>query len=275
MSAATQTRARTATLVIVGPPDRLAATTQWIEREHAGALHIVQIPTGDQPGHQPDADVVWIPGLRPEYVDNAIAAVRLSSLPTAVWWRGGPPEGLDGVARLADRVILDVDDPSAVWPRTPPLFERTSLTDVRWARLTRWRAAMAHFFDMPQVQAATGSFRTLRVAGSDRYQCALFAGWLDSSLAWNGRVSLQCTPSSSFPMTSVTLEGDAGSLRLHLTSNSSCLETEARMEGQVLAARVVSLGNQNLDALLAEELRVRSRDLAFEAALQSALERPV
>ena len=96
--------------------------------------------------------MVSIGGLRPEYVNNAIAGVRLSSLPTVVWWRGGRPEGLDGVATLADRVVLDAEDPWPLWARTPPLFEHTAFTDMRWARLTRWRAAMAHFFDLPEVR---------------------------------------------------------------------------------------------------------------------------
>ena len=107
-------------------------------------------------------DVITIGGLRPEYVNNAIAGVRLSSLPTIVWWRGGRPEGLDGVASLADRVVLDADDPWPLWARTPPLFEHTVLTDIRWARLTRWRAALAHFFDLPAVRETATTFSACR-----------------------------------------------------------------------------------------------------------------
>ena len=145
-------RARTATVVAVGPSDRLGDVAEVLGGgEDAGALHLVRIAVdGDGaslPADRPD--VITIGGLRPEYVNNAIAGVRLSSLPTIVWWRGGRPEGLDGVASLADRVVLDADDPWPLWALTPPLFEHTVLTDIRWARLTRWRAALAHFFDLP------------------------------------------------------------------------------------------------------------------------------
>jgi hypothetical protein len=39
-----------------------------------------------------------------------------------------------------------------------------------------------------------------------------------------------------------------------------------------VASRVLSLGSQTLGALMTEELRVRSRDLAFERALERALD---
>lgn len=269
------TRARTATLVIAGPSERLSEPLDILgaNEEDAGSLHIVRISTGGDAGViDGRPDIVTIEGLRPEYINNAIAAVRLSSLPTVVWWRGGPPEGVDGVARLADRVVIDVEDPWPVWQRTPPLFEQASLTDIRWARLTRWRAAMAHFFDLPQVRDAAPSFVRLSVTGHDRAQCALFAGWLDASLDWKGRVAPACEPGeSSMPMESVTLAGDAGELRLQLLPNGSCVHTQASLARDILASRVVSLGDQSLRGLLAEELRVRSRDLAFERALERAL----
>jgi glucose-6-phosphate dehydrogenase assembly protein OpcA len=266
-------RARTATVVAVGPSDRLADAAATLGAEDdAGALHIVRIAIdGDSgPPVEPSSDVVAISGLRPEYVNNAIAAVRLSSLPTIVWWRGGKPEGLDGVAALADRVILDAEDPWPLWSRTPPLFEHTALSDVRWARLTRWRAALAHFLDLPAIRANVPSFSRLSIAAADRPQAALFAGWLDASFGWAGRVPTEFT-SASAPLESVTLEGGQCRLSLRLLPNTTCISTEGRVGSDVVAARVVSLGSQSLAALLAEELRVRSRDLAFERALDSAL----
>lgn len=267
-------RARTATIVAVGPAERLADVAATLGgAEHAGALHIVRIAT-DGNGTAPPApqdDVITIGGLRPEYVNNAIAAVRLSSLPTIVWWRGGPPEGLDGVAALADRVVLDADDPWPLWSRTPPLFERTAITDVRWARLTRWRAALAHCFDLPAVRDMVGAFSRLSIAGADRAQAALFAGWLDAAFGWDSRIVLEFADAPGAPMASVTLHCEACRLDLRLLPHSTCLSAEGRIDDELIASRVVSLGRQSLPALLAEELRVRSRDLAFERAAVSAL----
>ena len=153
-------RARTATLVAVGPSDRLTDVSATLNAEDgAGALHVVRIITDGtgSPDGDERPDIVTIGGLRPEYVNNAIAGVRLSSLPTIVWWRGGRAEGLEGVASLADRVVLDATDPWPLWSRLPPLFDQTAFTDVRWARLTRWRAALAHFFDLPRVQESAAA----------------------------------------------------------------------------------------------------------------------
>ena len=97
-------------------------------------------------------NAIAIAGLAPRYLNNAVAALRLSSLPAVVWWRGGSVEALDDLAGLADRLILDTPDPDEVWARAEGLFDSTALTDLRWTALTRWRAALAHLFDLPQVQ---------------------------------------------------------------------------------------------------------------------------
>jgi glucose-6-phosphate dehydrogenase assembly protein OpcA len=267
-------RARTATVVAVGPSDRLTEVVATLTAEdEAGALHIVRIAT-DGPaaaGGEERAGVVTIAGLKPQYVNNAIAGVRLSSLPTIVWWRGGPPEGLEGVAALADRVILDAVDPWPCWSRIPPLFDQTAFTDLRWARLTRWRAALAHCFDLPLVRASAADFTSLSIAASDRAQAALFAGWLDAALGWRGRVRAAFVP-SSIPFESLTLRCSTCELTLQVLPDSTCLSAEGRVAGDLIASRVVSLGNQSLSTLLAEELRVRSRDIAFERALERALD---
>ena len=86
--------------------------------------------------------------LRPDYLNNAVAALRLSSLPTAVWWRRGNPEMLEG--RGQSRRPDDVSMRRSPRPsgRARCLAEHTAISDFRWARLTRWRALMAQFFDI-------------------------------------------------------------------------------------------------------------------------------
>lgn len=274
MTTSPATLARTATLVVVGSSEKLAEAADVIRRrEEEGALRLVLIPTDSlDPAIPADhADVVTVRGLRPEFVNNAIAGQRLSSLPTVVWWRGGPFEGVDGVASLAERVILDVEDPWPLWKLLPARLEHSAITDMRWARLTRWRAAMAHFFDMPEVLEAAPSFSRLKVTGSDRPRAALFAGWIDASLGWKGRVTPEFAEGMGAPLECATLGGPGGELILRLMPNATCLEAEARSGGRVLASRVVSAGDERLESLLSEELRIRSRDIAFERALASAV----
>lgn len=273
MTDAAAARAHIATVVVSGPPPRLVEAAGLLAQvDRAGGLRAVFIATegpdlADLPG---GLDAVAISGLDPRFLNNAIAAVRLSSLPTVVWWRGGSPERLDGVAALADRIVLDADDVGPLWGRAMTLFDDAAFTDVRWTRLTRWRAVMAHFFDVPAVRQACAALTSLSVAGRDRAQCGLFASWLDASLGWQGRVEVRVEDGpAAVPMAAVELTGDGTRLSLRLLPDSSCLDANARVHDRVLASSVFSLGNQRLPALLSEELRVRSRDVAFERALRS------
>jgi glucose-6-phosphate dehydrogenase assembly protein OpcA len=165
--------------------------------------------------------------------------------------------------------VLDVEEPGLLWARLSSLFEQTAFTDLRWTRLTRWRAAMAHFFDLPQVRQAASAFEHLTICGSDHYQCGLFAGWLDSSLGWKRRI-VPRVQSGDAPLESVSLGGGGAELELKLLPGD-CLDAQVRLAAHTLASRVVSLGDQSLHTLMSEELRVRSRDLAFERAVVSTL----
>ena len=107
-----------------------------------------------------------------------------------VWWRGGSVEALDDLAKLADRLVLDIDEPDAVWARADTLFERTALTDLRWTRLTRWRAAVAHLFDLSQVRRGAADIRSLTIEAADPFAARLFAGWLKSRLRWTASVEI-------------------------------------------------------------------------------------
>src|SRR4051794_27779706 len=87
-------RALIATLVVVGRHERLAEAADAVEQLTDIGVRAILISDGANPaptirvlGH-----AVALEGLRPDYLNNAVAALRLSSLPTAVWWRGGNPE---------------------------------------------------------------------------------------------------------------------------------------------------------------------------------------
>ena len=269
-------RALTATLVVVGPGRRLreaaAAIAQLTGSSGVRAI-LISVGSNPSPRARVFEQTIALDGLRLDYLNNAVAALRLSSLPTVVWWRGEHPETLPGLAVLADRLVLDLDgrDPGDVWPRAAALFDETAISDLRWTRLTRWRALMAHFFDIPAVIEAAGAFTRLEIHGADVHSARLFAGWLSSRLEWNGRVSIEIreTPGGA-PIESIALGDGRQALSLRLAPSRTCIEAAAGVTGHAGAARIVSLGDQSLAALMAEELRVRSRDLAFERALAAA-----
>jgi glucose-6-phosphate dehydrogenase assembly protein OpcA len=266
-------RALTATLVVVGPHARLAEAAEAVEQLADIGVRAILISEGDDPSPSVRVldHVIALEGLRPDYLNNAVAALRLSSLPTVVWWRGGDRDMVDGLADLADRLVLDAEEPAAIWARVNRLGERTATSDLRWTRLTRWRALMAQFFDIPEIRQAARSFNRLSIEGADGHAARLYAGWLSSSLAWPPRfaIDLRVRPGGAF-IEQIELGGDGAALTLRLGAGGDCIETAARVQGHVSESRVGSVGVQGLSALIAEELRIRSRDVAFEHAVAAA-----
>ena len=190
-SGATAPRALTATIVAVGPADRVAGAADPLRQlAESGGVRAISIAHGSATGTHArvSPSFVALEGVPPAFVDNAVAAIRLSSLPTLVWWRGGPMDVFDRVVDLADRVVLDVDEPDDLWAHVVTILDRTAFSDLRWTRLTRWRSLMAQFFDMPSIASAASAFTRLRIEGADRPTGRLFAAWLKTSLGWQDSV---------------------------------------------------------------------------------------
>jgi len=268
-------RSLIATVVAVGPPDRLRDVVEPLQiLGRTGAIRGILIPQGpsDATGAEVGWNVVVLNGLPDHFIDNAVAALRLSSLPTVIWWRGGPVDVLANLVTLADRVILDADPPEAAWKCANENCAGTPFSDVRWTRLTRWRALMAQFFDLPEVQEAASSFTHLCIEASDRSAASLFAAWMQSELQWDDRVTIEIQDSDrNEPITGVTLTGGI-ELNLRLAKSRTCVESAATA-GPSATSRVVSLGDESVTALLVQDLRIRSRDHAFERALTKVVER--
>jgi glucose-6-phosphate dehydrogenase assembly protein OpcA len=270
-------RASTATVIVIGDLPRLTAAAEALEQlGEAGGVRTILISEGNRtaPVARVTETAIAISGLAPRFLNNAVAALRLSSLPAAVWWRGGSIAALDDLAVLADRVILDADDPEGSWVEAPRLLQRTALTDLRWTRLTRWRSAVAHLFDLPQVRQGMREFRKLSIEAGDPFAARLYAGWLRSSLRWGSTVSIDIAGAKErdpeTPLHRVRLEGTAVSIAAELREGHECLA--AAVEGEGATTRIVPLGDRRLAALIGEELGVRTRDAAFERALASAQE---
>jgi glucose-6-phosphate dehydrogenase assembly protein OpcA len=268
--------ALTATIVATGPHDRVAQAAQAVAELSDVGVRTVLICCGDtsEPSVRVAGHTVALDGIRPEYLNNAVAALRLSSLPTLVWWRGGDVRSIEGLAVLADRLVLDTEDPREVWASMETLANQTSVTDIRWTRLTRWRALMAHFFDIPEVQAAIPHFRSLRLEGSDEYALRLFAGWVLSIVSSPDRLKFELVQKpGAAPIETVVLGGDQ-ELALRMGPSGTCVETAARVNNLAATSRIVSVGDQRLAALLGEELRIRARDVAFERAVVASRSLP-
>jgi len=266
-----------ATVIVIGRRERVDEAADALDRlRERGSVRRVLISEGTEITASPDEhdSTIRIDNLSPKYVDNAVAWLRLSSLPAVVWWRGGVPHALEGLAPLADRIVLDTDPADELWSLAPSLFASTALTDLRWSALTRWRAALAQLFDLPQVRQGLAPPRRLEIEASDRASARLFAGWLRSSLpGGNGMtIAIDDVPSPvpllRVPLSQVRLSGDGIGVTLRVLGDGTCLEALVDGDG----GRTVPLGDGSLAARFVEEIGVRSRDAAFERALPAALE---
>ncbi len=264
-------RSLTATVVVVGTPAKLKEAAEALE--HLGGssgVRAILISEGSltSPSVRVSEYSVAITDLAPRYVDNAVAALRLSSLPAVVWWRGGSTQALGELAELADRLVLDTDDPSDVWAKADDLFGQTAVTDLRWTRLTRWRSLLANCFDIPQVCDAIPNLSRLTIEAHDTPSARLFAGWLTSALHPASAWQLSIKPgrgASELPLDSVELA--SGDVSVVIQARGASIE--ARVDKHS-CARVAPLNDRTLARWFGEELAVRARDMAFEAALRAS-----
>lgn len=264
-----------ATVIVIGGRERVdeaAAALDELSERAAVRRVLISEGTNTTADAGDDDTTIRIDGLSPEYVDNAVAWLRLSSLPSVIWWRGGFPHALDRLASLADRFILDTEPADDVWAHAPELFDRTALTDLHWTALTRWRAAFAHLFDLPQVRGAAKTYRRLEIEAADRAAARLFAGWLCGCLSWPKGAAVEITgapAAARTPLSTVRLTGEGPALTLSVKGDRTCLEAEVEGGG---GARVVTLGDGSLASRFVEEVGVRTRDTAFERALVTVME---
>jgi hypothetical protein len=120
-------------------------------------------------------------GRRGEAPASIVAPLLIADLPVFLRWRGLPPFGerpFEELVDLVDRLIVD----STEWPGLPEnyerlaaIFDRTAVSDIAWARTSRWRRQLASLW--PRI----ADVRTIRVRGTEA-QAHLLAGWLRSRL---------------------------------------------------------------------------------------------
>jgi glucose-6-phosphate dehydrogenase assembly protein OpcA len=146
-------------------------------------------------------------GKRSQAPASVVAPLLLPDLPVFLRWRGLPPFGEQPFEQLldtVDRLIVD----STEWPGLPgpygrlaEVFDRAAVSDIAWARTSRWRMHLASLW--PGIAGVS----RVKVTGTEAQAC-LLAGWLRSRL---GReIQLEHEPGDR--LTGVDLDGEAVSL---------------------------------------------------------------
>ena len=120
-------------------------------------------------------------GRRAKAPASIVEPLLVSDLPVFLRWRGEPPWGLQELQQLVgivDRLVVDStewDDLPYPYRHLAELFQLTAVSDIAWARTSRWRALLASLW--PGV----ADVRTIRVEGTHA-QGLLLLGWLRSRL---------------------------------------------------------------------------------------------
>jgi hypothetical protein len=120
-------------------------------------------------------------GARVKAPASIVEPMLISDLPVFLRWRGEPSWGspeLDQLVGVTDRLIVDSTEWKglpAPYARLAELFDRTAVSDIAWARTSRWRALLAGLW--PGI----ADVRTIRVHGTPA-QAYLLGGWLRSRL---------------------------------------------------------------------------------------------
>jgi hypothetical protein len=168
-----------------------------------GSVDIACFPVGD--GRQVCTETIRIhlngrPAAAPASV---VQPLFLPDLPVFLRWRGLPPFGDDHFESLigvVDRLIVD----STEWPDLPApygrlsdVLDRVTVSDIAWARTSRWRPQLASLW--PGI----GRVERIRVTGTAA-QAHLLAGWLRSRL--DRAVELEHEPSDR--LVGVEIDGE-------------------------------------------------------------------
>ena len=144
-------------------------------------------------------------GKRAKAPASVVEPLLVSDLPVFLRWRGEPPWGLqelDQLVGIVDRLIVDStewDDLPYPYRHLAGLFERTAVSDIAWARTSRWRSLLASLW--PGI-AGVG---TIRVTGT-LAQALLLQGWLRSRL---GRDDIGLEHVEAERLVGIELDGQA------------------------------------------------------------------
>jgi glucose-6-phosphate dehydrogenase assembly protein OpcA len=122
---------------------------------------------------------LWLRGTAASAPASVVLPLQLPDLAVFLRWRGPLPFGgrvLEQLLPTTDRLIVDsVEWPEPSFGELVPLFERTAVSDLAWARTRAWRAELAALW--PAIAEA----RELHVVGPAA-EARLLAGWLQSRL---------------------------------------------------------------------------------------------
>jgi hypothetical protein len=167
------------------------------------ALECYEVPASDR---QVCSEVIELrlKGTRAKAPASIVLPLLISDLPVFLRWRGVPTWGsqeLDQLLGVIDRLIVDStewDDLPVEYGHLVALFERVAVSDIAWARTSRWRHLLASLW--PDI----ADVNRIRVKGTEA-QALLLCGWLRSRL---GRDDVEMEHVQAERLEGIDLDGE-------------------------------------------------------------------
>jgi glucose-6-phosphate dehydrogenase assembly protein OpcA len=146
-----------------------------------GEVEVDVFPVGEGREICTETIRIRLKGNRATAPASVVEPLFLPDLPVFLRWRGVPDFGgtaFESMLGVVDRLIVD----STEWPdllrsyaQLTEIFERVVVSDIAWARTSRWRHELASLW--PGI----ADVKKIRVTGTAA-QAELLAGWLCSRL---------------------------------------------------------------------------------------------
>jgi len=167
------------------------------------ALERYEVPASDR-NVVSEVIELRLKGARAKAPASIVLPLLISDLPVFLRWRGLPPWGsqeLDQLLGIVDRLIVDStewDDLPVAYGHLVELFERVAVSDIAWARTSRWRHLLASLW--PDI----ADVNRIRVKGTEA-QALLLCGWLRSRL---GRDDIESAHVEAERLEGIDLDGE-------------------------------------------------------------------
>ena len=146
-----------------------------------GEVDVESFGRGAGRGVCTDTIRIRLHGTSAEHPASVVEPLLIPDLPVFLRWRGLPPfadSAFEELVDTVDRLIID----STEWPGLPApyadlgeVFDRVAVSDIAWARTSRWRPQLASLW--PEI----AEVERVLVKGTAA-QAHLIAGWLRSRL---------------------------------------------------------------------------------------------
>jgi glucose-6-phosphate dehydrogenase assembly protein OpcA len=218
---------------------------------------------------------------------SVLSALALSEVPTILEVaRGAPAVLADGLARRADRVI--VDSAHTTVGRIAEIAGKTSapLADREFVRTFSWREFTARFFDeAPGAERAVGRVEIDRAPDGHRDPAALLLGWLASRLGWRFESASRAVDAAGMPVDIVVraagTPGEIAAVRLVTAIDGRPLFCACerrgddrivrwRLSGPRTAVHEYPLGFRDEDWVLGKAIDSVEADQVYRAAVLAA-----